>query len=616
MAISGKFFIEILHQGRSEHVSEEFAEPTEFGRQRFRTGDMCEALFTPTRVDGRLRYVIAAIDEAHIGRRQMLVEIPRPGTIRVTNTGSTNALSIADYGPLQPGEQGEYPAPVEIRFKEKVVRVDVAGGEGELHSLGYRTLAPGLRGKLHDLPPLSLGSARQSSELDDVETLGPWLEAVLEVLQSATRSEEFYAQAARAVVELGGLERAAVLLKRDERWDPVVRFPEAACDDGWTFSRRTLARVERDLTAVCETFNRNDEGGESIFGIRSVLAAPILNSDGTVIGALYADLRQSASRSRDRGISQRELMLIKLLASGVAAGLERIRHQEKAQRAELLLEQFFSPRLAREIALNPALLEAKDAEVTLLFCDIRDFSGVAEALGATATLEWIKSVLTVVSDCVLAEDGVVVDYIGDELFAMWGAPWSQPDHALRACRAGSAMLMALEELDRRWLAVVGRPTRLGIGINSGTARVGNIGSERRFKYGALGPDVNLASRIRGMTKYLKTDLIVSDSTKALLGEAFPFRRLSQVKVINVVQPVTVHQIFTTSSDEWRALTRGYERALELFERQDFLAAARSLGELFTQFPEDGPSLMLLSRAVSCLIDPNADRSPIWRLPGK
>ncbi|NBU39937.1 MAG: adenylate/guanylate cyclase domain-containing protein, partial [Planctomycetia bacterium] len=99
---------------------------------------------------------------------------------------------------------------------------------------------------------------------------------------------------------------------------------------------------------------------------------------------------------------------------------------------------------------------------------------------------WIGGVLTPLSDAVVAEGGVLVDYVGDELLAMWGAPTPQPDHAMRACRAARAMLAALRGIDERWEPVVGMRTRLGIGISTAVARVGNTGSARKFKYGPLG----------------------------------------------------------------------------------------------------------------------------------
>src|SRR5262249_33266953 len=149
------------------------------------------------------------------------------------------------------------------------------------------------------------------------------------------------------------------------------------------------------------------------------------------------------------------------------------------------------------------------------------------------TIEWINDVLEVMSQCVLAEKGVLVDYVGDALMAMWGAPEEQPDHAARACRAALAMLDRVPALNARWEPLVGHPLGLGIGLNTGTAQVGNIGSQQKFKYGPLGNTVNLASRVQGATKFLKCNLLATQATQEKLGPDFSVRKLCTVRVVNI-----------------------------------------------------------------------------------
>src|SRR5260370_351906 len=140
-------------------------------------------------------------------------------------------------------------------------------------------------------------------------------------------------------------------------------------------------------------------------------------------------------------------MLVELLAGSVAAGLARVEREREALAMRVQFEQFFTPELARELAAHPDLLLGRDREVSLLFCDIRGFSRISKHLGPAATMEWIGDVMGALSECVLAECGVLVDYIGDELVAMWGAPENQPDHPARACRAALAMLDELPKLN-------------------------------------------------------------------------------------------------------------------------------------------------------------------------
>src|SRR5262249_30543675 len=171
--------------------------------------------------------------------------------------------------------------------------------------------------------------------------------------------------------------------------------------------------------------------------------------------------------------------------------------------AHTRFEQFFTAELARQLAARPDLLEGRDTEVTILFCDIRGFSRISERLGPSCTVEWLTDVMTALSECVLTWQGVLVDYIGDELMAMWGAPEPQEDHARLACRAALDMLARLPGLSERWQPVLGEPIEIGLGINTGVARVGKSGSPHKIRYGPLGNTVNLASRVQGATKYLK-----------------------------------------------------------------------------------------------------------------
>lgn len=308
-----------------------------------------------------------------------------------------------------------------------------------------------------------------------------------------------------------------------------------------------------------------------------------------------------------------------LLAARLNASLEKKRLREK------VFEQHFTPELAREFARNPDLTQMKGrvAEVSVLFCDIRGFSSVSERIGPEQTIDWLGDVMGEFSGRVIDLGGVLVDYTGDELLAMWGAPGDQPDHAERACRAALEMLAALPELNARWESVVGAETAIGIGVSTGPALVGNIGTNRKFKYGPLGTTVNLGSRIQGATKFLGTTLLASGETLARLeastNEEFPRRRLCRVRVQNIQEPVEVWEIVPPSGEGWNELKTRYEEALRHFETAEFHRASAVLGELLVKFPGDGPSLMLMSRVVDAMLGKGgngADFDSVWELPGK
>lgn len=187
---------------------------------------------------------------------------------------------------------------------------------------------------------------------------------------------------------------------------------------------------------------------------------------------------------------------------------------------------------------------------------------------------------------------------------------------MRACRTALAMFEHLPHLNERWEETLQEPLQLGIGINSGIAQVGNVGSKIKFKYGAMGKTVNLASRVQGATKHLKTSLLITDTTQAGLDDHFQTRRLCQVRVNNIAQPVTMYELVAPNKVGWVGLKLGYEQALDSFSRKDFRPACRVLGRLILDHPNDGPTLILLSRAVGCLVEEPEDFSPVMVLSSK
>jgi adenylate cyclase len=304
----------------------------------------------------------------------------------------------------------------------------------------------------------------------------------------------------------------------------------------------------------------------------------------------------------------------KLLLAEVDRCLEKRRLRERE------FEQFFPPSVARHFARHPdsSEMEAREAEVTVLFADIRGFSGISERLGGYRTVPWLRDVLECLSQCVVEHEGVLVDYTGDEVMAMWGAPRQVDDHHERACDTALAMLDALPGINDRWQEEVGSETSIGIGINSGLAHVGNIGTQRKLKYGPLGNTVNLASRVQGASSYAKTRLIITRETRVGLPEKWHARtrQLCDVRVKNIVEPVRLYELATSSRHKWDRIKESYEMALEEFHQERFPESLATLGNLLRECPDDGPSLLLMGRVVDAMSHEERAFDPVWQLPGK
>jgi len=611
------FLIRVLEHDR-ELAAVELRGSVELGRQKRPD----EKLFAPFDYERdkplprirRTRLVIAPPMQHGISREQVLVELLGPGRLRLTNLSDTQPIKL-DHGPiLKPGDATEAPLPSSMSLGSLQVRIqdpEDDGAEAQLQSLAEATLAPGRFGKADAsmLSSLPLSGGREA----DMEQQLRWLQAILGVLQSAASSSDFFQQAARAAVELVGLDSGQVLLCRDGQWHPEASFPPTRLRPA---STRVLKSVREQRRTFWQIRPPSGDSGGSLAGIMAVLAAPILSPKGEVLGALYGDRYAGGNIVTAMPLTKVKAMLMELLASGIAAGLARLEQEQAALAARVQFEQFFTPELARTLALQPDLLKGRDEEVSLLFCDLRAFSRHSEKLGPARTVEWVGGVLEELSECVLAQGGVLVDYIGDELIAMWGAPEVQPDHAERACLAAVAMIEKLPDLNTRWQSLLGESMGFGIGINTGIARVGNIGTARKFKYGPLGNTVNLASRVQGATKYLKVAVLATGATCQRLDHSFRTRRLGRVRVVHIAEPVELFELAPADQPGWENLRLGYERALEAFEKRQFRQVPRILGDVLDSYPDDGPSLILLARAVECLVHDPENFEAVWELPGK
>jgi adenylate cyclase len=268
------------------------------------------------------------------------------------------------------------------------------------------------------------------------------------------------------------------------------------------------------------------------------------------------------------------------LAAAILGSLRQVR---LLQRRQASLRAFFSPAVRHALAdADPdEALRAREADVSVLFCDLRGFSLESERQSGDlmALLQRVSKALGVMTQSILDEGGVIGDFQGDAALGFWGWPLPQPDMALRA--AGAALII------RSTFEAAGRQTqhplsgfRVGIGIASGRAVVGKIGAAEQSKVGAFGPVVNLASRLEGMTKILQVPILLDEATAAQLRESMPpgagrCRRLAVVRPKGLDQSVAVSELMPPLA-EYPAFTdddlRNYEQALDAFVKQDWTAA--------------------------------------------
>ena len=223
----------------------------------------------------------------------------------------------------------------------------------------------------------------------------------------------------------------------------------------------------------------------------------MLDSEGELIAAIYG-VRNTQGANRRRGIRPLEARLSQLLAESVGVGIARLQRETEAAQTRVLLEQAFSPTVADYIQRHPKCLSGQHRDVTLLFADLRGYTSLAESLLAADCYELLGDVMEMLTQVVVKQGGIVVDYYGDGLLALWNAPLRQDHHADLACGAAIDMFDALSSVDQKWRPRLEIPLELGIGIHSGPAHVGNAGTRSRLKYGPRGNTVNLASRVEAI----------------------------------------------------------------------------------------------------------------------
>jgi adenylate cyclase len=205
--------------------------------------------------------------------------------------------------------------------------------------------------------------------------------------------------------------------------------------------------------------------------------------------------------------------------------------------------QYVPPEVVERILADPVKynMQPRDAELTILFADVRGFTGISEALRPEELREYINEYLTQMSSIIRSRyRGTLDKYIGDAIMAFWGAPLEDPQHARNGVLAALEMQRQCEALNASF-AARGWPTlKIGVGVNSGTVRVGDMGSQVRLAYTAMGDAVNVASRIEGRTKSYAVGILVGKPTRERVTDVV-FREVDRIRVMGRDEPVTIYE---------------------------------------------------------------------------
>jgi adenylate cyclase len=212
------------------------------------------------------------------------------------------------------------------------------------------------------------------------------------------------------------------------------------------------------------------------------------------------------------------------------------------QREKRRLSRFLAPAVARAIIRTPDALSPKRRALTVLFSDIRGFTSMSERMAPEQVVKFLQEYLTTMSDAVFLHEGTVDKYVGDAIVALYNAPNEMPDHAARAVRTALEFQERLVRLRSKFADTLGGDIRCGVGIHTGEAVVGELGSAHRSEYTAIGDTMNLGSRLEGLTKRFDVPIIISEATYREVKDQFRTHALGEVGVRGREEPVQVYAV--------------------------------------------------------------------------
>lgn len=374
------------------------------------------------------------------------------------------------------------------------------------------------------------------------------LAILLEVSKGLTRAADIDALLERIadyVVQILEADRCAILLMApDGTLVPTVARDSRGAGSGDRVPQSIVRTAVQDKVALLTEDAGEDARftGQSILmqQVRSALCAPLIGSDGAVLGVLYVD-----NFSLARRFGESDLDFLIAFAGIASVALENGQFAERIRVESLArsnFERFFTPQLAARIATSAdaVRLGGEKRQVAVLFSDIRGFTALSETMTPDDIARLLTEYFSEMVECVFAHGGTLDKFIGDAVMAQWGAPLGEPDDVDRAMRAALEMMHRLDTLNARW-RLEGRPEiAIGIGVNVGEVFAGNIGSERRLEYTVIGDTVNTASRLCSAAQ--GGEIIISGAVRAALQVVPPLETLEPMALKGKAQPLAVFRV--------------------------------------------------------------------------
>ena len=472
------------------------------------------------------------------------------GNILIADRGSTNGVlvngkRITEDTPLNDGDRAHLG-----RFELRLEQIDDAKlvvQKAEIPS----TVKQMLDAKaVKETPKIDQDTHAKLARLERENYLLRMLYDAGKALSGKVSLEEIDEQIMSLAFRVEGVERG-FLMFFDEKGEIArqteVRYRTAPKDDQpqIILSKQIIQRMKDEQLPILIQDASADErfsGSESlrISGLRSAMCAPLASS-GRLYALLYVDNLERAS-----AFTQEELNVFSVVAAQAAAAIDNaMTHTQLSQQAvqRAALERFLSPAVVEMVAAHPdeVRLGGVAKEVSVMFADIRGFTGISEKMSPSKVVEILNDYFTRVTDVIFGNDGTLDKYLGDGVMAVFGAPISRDNDARNAVRAAIeiqrlVVQLNLDAADRGWPEL-----KIGIGVNTGTVVAGNIGSPSRLDYTVIGDTVNAAARLMALAK--AGEVLISESTaNKLAHKDFHLTALEPLLLRGKTQKIGVYSV--------------------------------------------------------------------------
>ncbi|MBU0676422.1 MAG: adenylate/guanylate cyclase domain-containing protein [Proteobacteria bacterium] len=260
----------------------------------------------------------------------------------------------------------------------------------------------------------------------------------------------------------------------------------------------------------------------------------------------------------------------------------------RTEKEKLFFREAFSRYVSKsvvdQIAESPEKLSlaGEEKELSIMFSDVRGFTSLSERLTPTQVIHLLQEYFTPMTRVIMENNGTLDKFIGDAIMAFWNAPIDVKDHKKQAVKSGIMMLEELGKLNKIFVQKYGFEINIGIGLHAGQVRVGNMGTTELFDYTIIGDNVNLASRLEGLSKYYGVRIVISETLQNHIPDTFALQELDLVRVKGREKPLTIYGLFAITEDQHKmAELEIYGNAIEKYRHQHFQEAL----DLFTQLRE-------------------------------